>query len=148
MTTALSTHLAVSWWQAAYCRGAAIETFFPLPGDEVTIQRALSICGRCPVRIPCRRYALSHRERHGIWGGLTEETRATLMRIGPPAPTRGSQREPAVPSRSSGLESGEHAGELAPARDAQAGIDPVQVGPDGAVGDEQAPADLPVAQPL
>lgn len=83
MTTALSTPLAVSWWKAAYCRGADIKTFFPLPGDEVTIQRALSICGRCPVRIPCRRYALSHRERHGIWGGLTEETRATLLRIGP-----------------------------------------------------------------
>ncbi|MFF3378414.1 WhiB family transcriptional regulator [Streptomyces sp. NPDC002680] len=87
MTTALSTRSAMSWWKAAHCRGSGIETFFPLPDDEATVQRALAICGRCPVRIPCRRYALNHRERHGIWGGLTEETRATLMRIGPPSPT-------------------------------------------------------------
>jgi WhiB family redox-sensing transcriptional regulator len=76
-------------WPAAACRGADIETFFPSPGDLATVRRALMICDRCPVRIPCRRYALDHRERHGIWGGLTEETRETLIRIGPP---------PAVPS--------------------------------------------------
>lgn len=78
------THSAVSWWKAAYCRGADIGIFFPLPGDHATTQRALAVCDRCPVRIPCRRHALRRRERHGIWGGLTEETRATLIRIGPP----------------------------------------------------------------
>ncbi|MFG2557104.1 WhiB family transcriptional regulator [Streptomyces sp. NPDC048581] len=72
------------WWQAAYCRGADTETFFPLPGDQATIQRALAICESCPVRSPCRRYALSRRERHGIWGGLTEQTRELLIRMGPP----------------------------------------------------------------
>ncbi|MER5435532.1 WhiB family transcriptional regulator [Streptomyces sp. NPDC002588] len=72
------------WWQAACCRGADTETFFPLPGDQATVQRALAICESCPVRIPCRRYALGSRERHGIWGGLTEETRELLIRMGPP----------------------------------------------------------------
>lgn len=70
--------------RAAACRGADTETFFPAPGDLATVRRALMICGRCPVRIPCRRYALDHGERYGIWGGLTEETRETLLRIGPP----------------------------------------------------------------
>lgn len=70
---------------AAACRGADMKTFFPAPGDLVTVRRALMICDRCPVRIPCRQYALDHRERYGIWGGLTEETRATLIRIGPPS---------------------------------------------------------------
>ncbi|MFJ9902416.1 WhiB family transcriptional regulator [Streptomyces sp. NPDC101152] len=70
--------------RAAACRGADVETFFPAPGDVAAVRRALMICDRCPVRIPCRRYALDHRERYGIWGGLTEETRETLLRIGPP----------------------------------------------------------------
>jgi WhiB family redox-sensing transcriptional regulator len=59
-------------------------TFFPAPGDLATVRRALMICDECPVRIPCRRYALDNRERYGIWGGLTEETRETLIRLGPP----------------------------------------------------------------
>ncbi|WP_046261986.1 WhiB family transcriptional regulator [Streptomyces sp. WM6386] len=71
--------------RTASCRGADIETFFPPPGDLAAVRRALMICEECPVRIPCRRYALDHRERHGIWGGLTEETRETLIRIGPPS---------------------------------------------------------------
>lgn len=79
------TALRTPWLKAAYCRGIDIDIFFPHPGDHATTRRALAICGRCPVRIPCRRYALSHRERHGIWGGLTEETRATLIGIGPPS---------------------------------------------------------------
>lgn len=81
---ALPVRSATGWWSAASCRGADIDTFFPSPGDLATVHRALMICDRCPVRISCRRYALDHRERHGIWGGLTEETRETLIRIGPP----------------------------------------------------------------
>ncbi|MFC4502739.1 MULTISPECIES: WhiB family transcriptional regulator [Streptomyces] len=73
----------MSWRTAAYCRGADIRTFFPPPGDHGAIQRALAICALCPVRAPCLRYALSHRERHGVWGGLTEETRETLTRTEP-----------------------------------------------------------------
>ncbi|WP_405883236.1 WhiB family transcriptional regulator [Streptomyces sp. NBC_01136] len=71
---------AVDWWHAAHCRGTDVETFFPLPDDQTTIEQALTMCGLCQVRIPCRRYALSQRERHGIWGGLSEATRESLMR--------------------------------------------------------------------
>ena len=76
---------AVEGWSAPACRGADMKTFFPAPGDLATVRRALMICDRCPVRNPCRRYALDNRERYGIWGGLTEETRETLLRIGPPS---------------------------------------------------------------
>lgn len=77
------THPTASWWKAAYCLGADVETFFPPSRDHAAVQRALAICAQCPVRLPCRRYALNHPERHGIWGGLTEETRETLIRLGP-----------------------------------------------------------------
>jgi hypothetical protein len=35
---------------------------------------AKSMCGRCPVRVRCRDYALSTRVT-GIWGGTTEAER-------------------------------------------------------------------------
>ncbi|MDX2546266.1 WhiB family transcriptional regulator [Streptomyces sp. WI04-05B] len=79
-----------NWCGAANCRDSDIRTFFPAPDDRNAVRRALALCDRCPVRIPCRRYALDHRERHGIWGGLTEETRETLIRIGPPSAVPGT----------------------------------------------------------
>ncbi|MCX4766761.1 WhiB family transcriptional regulator [Streptomyces sp. NBC_01275] len=91
---ALPVRSAAGWWPAASCRGADIETFFPPPGDLAAVQRALMTCDQCPVRIPCRRYALDHRERHGIWGGLTEETRETLLRMGPPPAAHPRSHEP------------------------------------------------------
>ncbi|MFJ9100864.1 WhiB family transcriptional regulator [Streptomyces sp. NPDC102405] len=81
---ALPVRPAAGGWQSAACRGVDMKTFFPAPSDLATVRRALMICDECPVRIPCRRYALDNRERYGIWGGLTEETRETLIRIGPP----------------------------------------------------------------
>ncbi|MET8701938.1 WhiB family transcriptional regulator [Kitasatospora sp. NPDC058032] len=42
-------------------------------------QNAKSVCARCPVRVPCRRYALATREPYGVWGGLTEEERRVLF---------------------------------------------------------------------
>jgi WhiB family redox-sensing transcriptional regulator len=41
--------------------------------------RAKSICAECPVRAECLDYALSIREPHGIWGGLTEAERRLLI---------------------------------------------------------------------
>lgn len=93
---ALPVRPAAGWWPAASCRGADIETFFPPPGDLTAVRRALMICDLCPVRIPCRRYALAHRERYGIWGGLTEETRETLIRIGPPPALPSLSQEPSL----------------------------------------------------
>jgi WhiB family redox-sensing transcriptional regulator len=83
---------APSWWSAAHCRGLDVDTFFPLPNDQATTQRALSICGLCPVQIPCRRYALSHGEQYGIWGGLTEATRQAIMRGAPTRVATGARR--------------------------------------------------------
>jgi hypothetical protein len=37
---------------------------------------AKSICGKCPVRVVCRDYALSTRVT-GIWGGTTEAERTS-----------------------------------------------------------------------
>ena len=39
------------------------------------IQRALDACATCPFIQACRHEALTNDERHGIWGGLTEDDR-------------------------------------------------------------------------
>ena len=43
---------------------------------------AKGICAGCSVRQDCLDYAISIREPHGIWGGLTEgERRALISRL-------------------------------------------------------------------
>jgi WhiB family redox-sensing transcriptional regulator len=40
---------------------------------------AKRICAECPVRQECLEYALRVREPFGIWGGLNETERRTLV---------------------------------------------------------------------
>ena len=42
-------------------------------------RRATAICATCSVRRDCLDYALRIREPHGIWGGLSEVERRTLL---------------------------------------------------------------------
>lgn len=37
-------------------------------------------CQLCPVRELCLAYALDHKEKAGVWGGMTEYQRRLLMR--------------------------------------------------------------------
>ncbi len=48
------------------------------------------VCHRCPVITACLQHALGVPESYGIWGGLSEEERATLVRT----------RRPIAPARS------------------------------------------------
>ncbi|MEU5844369.1 WhiB family transcriptional regulator [Rhodococcus sp. NPDC047139] len=68
------------WQSRADCRLIDPSIFFPSDDESRgTRQRrewmAKQICTSCPVRIPCRDYALEARERHGIWGGTSESDR-------------------------------------------------------------------------
>lgn len=58
------------------CKDHPTDWWYPLKGREAfaTSKEAIAICKKCPVRIPCLRYALVH-ETHGIWGGLREGER-------------------------------------------------------------------------
>ncbi|MGH3389059.1 MAG: WhiB family transcriptional regulator [Actinomadura sp.] len=65
------------------CRGEDPELFFPIGivgtgADQA--RQAAAVCGRCAVRAECLRYALRSRQKHGIWGGLTEEERTAMIR--------------------------------------------------------------------
>ena len=73
------------WHLRAACRGPQAAVFYP-PGtferkaDKVAREsRAKEICRTCPVKQPCLDYAVNIREPHGIWGGLNEAERKTLL---------------------------------------------------------------------
>lgn len=71
-----------SWRDRAACREMDVEVFFPLPSDLGGTERALKICRSCPVRAYCGQHAFAHHEQYGIWGGLTESQRETMLRAG------------------------------------------------------------------
>jgi WhiB family redox-sensing transcriptional regulator len=70
-----------SWVRRAKCAGRAA-----LFGDEQRADEALAVCGRCPVRRQCRRWALTNAV-DGVAGGMTAAERAGWRReAGQPEP--------------------------------------------------------------
>lgn len=73
------------WQIEAACRGPQAVVFFPpsqFERKDEKLQRetrAKDICADCGVRRDCLDYALSIREPHGIWGGLNELERKSLL---------------------------------------------------------------------
>jgi WhiB family transcriptional regulator, redox-sensing transcriptional regulator len=70
---------AVRWQNRAACRGVEVEIFFPPDRDPIETV-AKEICRACTVREDCLEYCLSHREEHGIWGGMTERERRHMRK--------------------------------------------------------------------
>ncbi|MFZ0060174.1 MAG: WhiB family transcriptional regulator [Acidimicrobiales bacterium] len=70
--------MKVTWRQRAACRGLDPEVFHPLSDEEA--EDAKAVCARCPVRQMCLEHAIVHREREGVWGGLTERERRRMLR--------------------------------------------------------------------
>ncbi|MET7867951.1 WhiB family transcriptional regulator [Micromonospora taraxaci] len=67
-----------TWMSQANCQGTDPNEFYPEKGSNSELAR--KICKRCPVRLDCLEDALDRRERHGIWGGLSENQRTSLLR--------------------------------------------------------------------
>jgi len=68
----------MSWREWARCRGVDPEIFYPPEEDEAL--HAKEICAECPVREVCLDYALTNREKIGVWGGMTERERRRMLR--------------------------------------------------------------------
>lgn len=72
------------WRSMAACRSADPELFFPLtdigPGQEQAA-RAKAVCAGCPVRRQCLSFALLTQQRHGVWGGTTEQERRVTIHL-------------------------------------------------------------------
>lgn len=66
------------WRAYRACNGIDPDVFFPhTTADE---KHAKAICSGCTVREECLTYALTRREDHGVWGGLTDRERRSLIR--------------------------------------------------------------------
>lgn len=76
------------WRLRAACRGPQSVVFFPPPRFERKEEKrererqAKEICSACVVLGDCRNHALSRGEQHGIWGGLSENERRSLLDVG------------------------------------------------------------------
>ena len=82
----MSAQQVQDMWQVKdACRGPQAAVFFPPPQFERKAdrlereRRAKAICAACPSCQDCLAYALEIREPHGIWGGLNEAERRSLV---------------------------------------------------------------------
>jgi WhiB family redox-sensing transcriptional regulator len=62
------------------CKGSDPLVFYPPSEDDSLAEQAKTICGMCAVRQTCLEFALTNREKHGVWGGLTERERRRVLR--------------------------------------------------------------------
>lgn len=76
----VSPLMGQDWRSVGLCRGSDALVFYPPSEDDTQAERAKSICAMCAVRQPCLEYALATREKHGVWGGLTERERRRVLR--------------------------------------------------------------------
>lgn len=68
----------LSWRQHAACRGVDPQIFYPVSEEDA--EDAKGVCGICAVRETCLEYALTNREKEGVWGGATERERRRMLR--------------------------------------------------------------------
>ena len=62
----------LSWRTKAACHGLDPQAFYP--------ETAKAVCAVCPVQGACLEYALTRREKEGVWGGCTERERRRIIR--------------------------------------------------------------------
>lgn len=74
-----------SWLHKAACRDEDSELFFPVGTSGpalLQVEQAKAVCRRCPVSDECLQWALASGENSGVWGGLSEEERRAVKRLG------------------------------------------------------------------
>lgn len=64
------------------CQKLDPDIWYPEQGPplDITIE-AKRLCSLCPVQVECLAYAIAANERHGIWGGLSADSRKKLRVI-------------------------------------------------------------------
>lgn len=74
------------WQLFGACRGMASSYFFHPEGERGPARsrretKAKAICLECPVLAQCRAHALAVHEPYGIWGGLSEGERSSILDV-------------------------------------------------------------------
>lgn len=68
------------WRDKGACREANNDNWFPQPGQTSAVRTAKQVCFGCPVIMECAQYALRTRQADGVWGGLSESQRVTIIK--------------------------------------------------------------------
>jgi WhiB family redox-sensing transcriptional regulator len=80
----MDEHPDESWKPLSACLTADPALFYPTKTGRSSansdVADAKAICRRCPVREECLEYALRHREKFGIWGGMSERERRSYQK--------------------------------------------------------------------
>ena len=79
----MTTLMREAWTRQALCVTRPVDPDWFHPGKRTRprdVKAALALCTECPVRSACLQNALDHRDPWGIWGGTTEDQRATMLR--------------------------------------------------------------------
>ena len=66
------------WRKQGACQGLDPAVFYPSTEEEA--EDAKAVCAQCQVQAKCLEYALSRREKDGVWGGATERERRRVLR--------------------------------------------------------------------
>ena len=69
----------MTWQEHAACKDSPLD-FIAAENDERNRAKALQVCGRCPVLMECREYALADASLVGIWGGADSQARRAMRR--------------------------------------------------------------------
>lgn len=90
------------WQLHGACRGEESDMFYHPDGERGRARaqrenRAKAICHTCPVIAACREHALKVAEPYGIWGGLSESERLSVLRNRGTRPGRQKVRVAAAP---------------------------------------------------
>ncbi|UQX90338.1 WhiB family transcriptional regulator [Jatrophihabitans telluris] len=70
----------LDWASDGACRDVDPESLFVIGAAQ---HEAKMICRQCSVRLECLADALDSRTEFGVWGGMTERERRTLLRRRP-----------------------------------------------------------------
>lgn len=70
------------WMSKASCKNVDQDIFFPdYESQRENIQRqaqAKTICRKCPVAAECLMYAISNKEKYGVWGSFSARERSII----------------------------------------------------------------------
>lgn len=63
------------WITRGICYGMDPNVFF-----QGNPNKAKAVCGNCPVKAECAEYAIARPTLEGVWGGMTDNERASYRR--------------------------------------------------------------------
>ncbi|RLV66312.1 hypothetical protein STAN_1833 [Streptomyces sp. CBMAI 2042] len=77
------TNTTRRWQPRGACRFEDPDLFFPVGTTGPALAQtedAKRVCRRCPVILQCQQWALENHVEEGVWGGLDERQRRSLLR--------------------------------------------------------------------